>query len=207
MRAVPLWTQLGWKASELCGDVDFPVADRNHIETISLISCHHFDETGRVERIHDSCAGMLESQPLLPVTQAATLSSTSLSHYLYFWAQTARIKISREPMDTPLRGTFTTDGSFVYHVYVIIAQQEVWRGNIALSKAWREQQSDLSELIAICCRKKMNHYEKNEVDVGLDLMSLESRGDTSARVQLSSTFVSEDLWQQAQPTWRVVPSV
>lgn len=198
-REFPSWSWLGWKASSLPGDVDFPIIIGGHIETTPVVQWHKVTEKGEQKLIGKMKTTFYELPPFNPPT-CPDIPST---HFLRFMAPSASLFVSRQPIEG---GTdFTNYGCEWYAVGVVKPTGELSNlARISLYSKWRDVQPNYLEFIIICWRRMENMWKPGEELEGGDLMLIETTEGVSSRVQLTKDIVNRDLWLEAKPEWRLV---
>ncbi len=206
----PSWSWLGWRASDLPGDLDFPVIQGQHLETIPVIQWHRITPKGEQKIIGNT---LREFHELFKFKRTSTFPIVPSEHLLQFWALSAFLYVGRDSLEGPkfaFEGKATSTGFSQYGCeYYVVGIREPDGGlrqfaRISMHEEWRNSQPDLLEFIMICRRRSKNLWNEQEIREGVDLMLIETRCDVSFRVQLTREFVAEGWWQYAKPQWRVV---
>jgi len=198
----PSWAWLGWREGEgsLPRALVFPVAWRQHFETIPLIHWHHIVDGNDTELLPTMKAADYREIPKLKLQMTA---GVQLTHLLRFWTWSSRLHVGRKPQGN--YNDFSHYNCYSYTASVRDTDGSIKSlGVVSLNKVWRESQPDLLEFILICRRKTRNLYREEEIMDGLDLMLIETDGGISHRVQLLDTKATEVWWNSAQPEQKVI---
>ncbi|CAL3972318.1 unnamed protein product [Diplocarpon coronariae] len=193
----PSWSWLGWKASDLPGDLEYPAIRSQHVETVSMVQWHEVTADGQ-QKLIGNPPTQYHTLPQLPNPTRAY--RVPLQHLLRFWALSAPLYVCREPLEST-KFTFEGQPSFVsfrqygcenYAVGVREPDGEVKSfARVSLHTEWRKSQPDLLEFILISKRRSTDLWDASQINEGVDLMLVETKNEISYRVQLTRENIPE----------------